>query len=602
MDIITESNINTRYLEAEADKLFGKYETKHGDDYNTDSIELVINKCLYAKQTLYDLFKKSKFWNNEQMSLSFVHEFQTTYDTNTFDYVKIWMKRHEAWKYESVQISVQKHYLGDSNVNVVDADNIRSDDIYDLRESNKHFDKFLCVLDSTPCDRFLSEETAKAINEYVPELKAHKGEKTVKFLCRVAHWYKLDNIKDIHTITAHDGDREKDFGWNYQKVRLGEALAPKTYKQRVYISINPLDFWSMSIGHKWTSCYSIDCSNLLGNSQYEYQGCYSAGTTAYALDGTSVIMYTLPADYNGDTPWQEQKLRRCVFNIIDDGTYNKFTMGVLYPDGRAGGCNDGEASLVKQWRNIMQKVVADCLGVKNQWTYSYNNVSAEAENDYDDGYIDIFHDGRYINTSYLGVKGTPHNAARIHIGECPICISCGREFETDEGPDNVMCEECRNGYDYEICARCGDRIDTEHDSYIYCEDNDSYYCDVECASNDGVEYCSDDGEYHDRNNWVYCDYSTCCLHEDYVRMDDGTIYRDYVDAQDDGYVPCEEGWYREEDTCYCVDDKLCHYIDYCYEGSDGNYYYSEAARDEADEANESENIKFMVEIDRKEAI
>lgn len=599
MDIITESNVNTRYLEAEADKLFGKYQTKHGDDYNTDSIELVINKCLYAKQTLYDLFKKSKFWNNEQMSLSFVHEFQTTYDVNVFNSVIVWMVNHEAWKYKSVRISTQKHYFSSDGNDDINANDILNEDIYDLRESNEHFDKYWNVIYSLSCDRFLSEETAKAINEYVPELKAHKGEKTVKFLCRVAHWYKLDNIKDIHKITAHDGVREKDYGWNYQKVRLGEALAPKMYKQRVYISINPLDFWSMSIGHKWTSCYSIDCSNLLGNSQYEYQGCYSAGTTAYALDNTSVVMYTLPADYNGDTPWQEQKLRRCVFNIIDDGTYNKFTMGVLYPDGRAGGCNDGEASLVKQWRNIMQLVVTDCLGVKNQWTYSYNNVSSEAENDYYEGYIDIFHGGQYINTSYL--KGTPHNIRLIHIGECPICISCGREFETDEEPDNVMCEECRDN-EHETCAECGRRIDTEHYDFIYCEDNGNYYCDAECASNDGVEYCSDDDEYHDRNNWVYCDYSNCYLHEDYVEMDDGTIYRDYNDAENDGYVLCEEGWYREEDTCYCVDDELYHNIDECYEGDDGNFYYSEAARDEADEANGSEHIKFMVEIDYKEAI
>ena len=590
MDIITESNINTRYLEAEANRLFGKYETKNGDDYNTDSIEAVINRCLYNKQTLYDLLKKSKYWDNEQMSLSFVHEFQTDYDTKTFNSVKDWMEKYEAWKYKSVQMSVQKRCLGDSDVNVVDANNILSDDIYNLRYDHKHFNKYYNMLDSIPCDRFLSERTVNAINTYAPELKAHKGEKTVKFLCRVAHVYKLDNIKDIHVLTAHDGVREKDYGWNYQKVRLGEALAPKTYKQRVYISINPLDFWSMSIGHKWTSCYSIDCSNLLGNSQYEYQGCYSAGTTAYALDNTSVIMYTLPEDYNGDTPWQEQKLRRCVFNIIDDGTYNKFTMGVLYPDGRAGGCNDGEASLVKQWRNIMQSTIADCLGVKNQWTYSYNNVSAEAENGYFDGYIDIFHDGQYINTSYLGVKGTPHNIRRIYIGASPRCISCGREFETYEDPNNVMCEDCWNDGD-ETCAECGASINTESsDDYIYCADNGNYYCDADCAADDGVKYCSDDCLYHAADEWVYCNYSNCCLHEDYVRMDDGTIYMTYEDAQDDGYIPCEEGWYREEEACYCVDDKLYHSIDYCYEGDDGNFYYSEAARDEADEANEKEAI------------
>lgn len=581
MDIITESNMNTRYLEAEADKLFGKYETKHGDSYNTDSIELVINKCLYAKQILYDLFKKSKFWNNEQMSLSFVHKFQTTYDEKTFGDVKEWMERHEAWKYRSVQIAVRTRY--NENVSaVVSADDIDYSDIYNLCENNKYFDKFCNVLDVVPCDRFLSEDTVVKINKYAPELKPHKGEKTVKFICRVAHWYKLDDIKDIHTITAHDGYRKKNFGWSYQKVRLGEALAPKTYEQRVYISINPLDFWSMSIGYKWTSCYSIDCSNLLGNSQYEYQGCYSAGTTAYALDSTSVIMYTLPADYNGDTPWQEQKLRRCVFNIIDDGTYNKFTMGVLYPDGRAGGCNDGEASLVKQWRNIMQLVVADCLETKNQWTYNYNNVAAEAENGYDEGYIDIFHGGQYINTSYLGVKGAPHNTKLIRIGEYPICINCGRHFETDEEADNVMCEECRNDYDYQICARCGDRINTEYDSYIYCEDNDCYYCDAECASNDGVEWCNDDERYHTADNYRYCEYSSCCLHEDYVEMDDGAIYRTYEDAENDGYASCEEGWYPEEEVCYCVDDELYHNIYYCYQGRDGEYYYLKTARDEAD--------------------
>jgi len=73
-------------------------------------------------------------------------------------------------------------------------------------------------------------------------------------------------------------------------------------------------------------------------------------------------------------------------------------------------------------------------------------------------------------------------------------------------------------------------------------------------------------------------------------MDDHTIYETYDDARDDGYILCEEGWYREEDACYCVDDELYHNIDECYEGDDGNFYYSEAARDEADEANEKEAI------------
>lgn len=586
MDIITESRIDTTYLRAEANRLFGQYKTRYGEDYITDEIEPVINQGLYSKQTLYDLLKNSPFWNNEQMSLSFVHGFRTDYDRDTFNKVIDWMINHEAWKYESVKRAVQNYY--GTNV-IVDANNIYHCCyiIDNLKDYNKHFNKFYNVLYCIHCDRFLSESTVEKINQCAPELKAHKGEKTVKFLCRVAHLYKLDDIKDIHKIEAHDGSREKDFGWNYQKVRLGEALAPKTYKQRVYISINPLDFWSMSIGHKWTSCYSIDCSNLLGNSQYEYQGCYSAGTTAYALDSTSVIMYTLPEDYNGDTPWREQKLRRCVFNIIDDGTYDKFTMGVLYPDGRAGGCNEGEASLVKQWRNIMQKVIADCLEVKNQWTYSYNNVSDEATDEYYEGYIDIFHGGQYINTSYLGVKGTPHNAKLIKIGARPRCISCGRDFHDDEEADNVMCEDCREDYD-ETCHYCGAGISTRNSDYIYCDDNGCCYCDSDCATDDGVEYCADDNRYHTNDQWRYCEYSECYLHEDYVEMNDGAIYRTYADAEDDGYTSCEEGWYPEGDVCYCVDDKLYHDIYHCYRGCDGNYYYSETERDEADKKADKE--------------
>ena len=61
--------------------------------------------------------------------------------------------------------------------------------------------------------------------------------------------------------------------------QVGEYMQSKTIPEKWYVSINPIDYLSMSDGNGWRSCHWIE------------DGCYRAGCFSYMNDKTTVIIY-----------------------------------------------------------------------------------------------------------------------------------------------------------------------------------------------------------------------------------------------------------------------------------------------------------------------
>ena len=379
------------------------------------------------------------------------------------------------------------------------------------------------------------------------------GQKTTRIMGKIAKEYGIDKIVDMKKTAWYDEngvyhEKEKDMGWNKQYAVLCDALNPLETERWCIVSVNPIDYWTMSFGHKWASCHTIDKNGIRESDGHTYGGCYSSGTESYMLDSSTVIMYLIDGDYNGTDYELEDKLKRCNFHIGED----KIVQGRVYPDGRDGGDED---DIAKEMRKIMQEIVAECCGVKNAWTLRrgieacYDTISeASGKTNYSDYF--------YYNDCNVSTLKGKTNTKKIFVGHAPICPCCGN---THDNCKNILCPPCSEEI---ICEECG--FECEND---YAEINGSYYCldcvtwckyhqEFEVNSESDFEYISgygyvclnaleNSGDYgYDAWNGEWFD----LRYENPVYTYDGNVYRNEENAIDAGYYFNEETyeWERRE--------------------------------------------------------
>lgn len=382
-------------------------------------------------------------------------------------------------------------------------------------------------------------------NGKVKGFGAVAGQKISRIVGKFFKNYGFNKITDYRSAihvdengVVHEGVK-RDYGWNREFALYCDAINILEFKRWTIISVNPLDYLTMSFGHKWQSCHTIDKRNIRGiDSGHVYHGMYCSGTMSYMLDKSSIIMYTIDEKYKGTEYWKQDKFNRCMFHIGED----KFIQGRLYPDGRDG----GDSSLSAQFRNIFQKVISECIEESNMWRLSkgITNCSKVAITR-GTHYADYLNYGD-CSVSYLKRNGVEINKNRITIGHNPICPNCGDEHERG---DYLSC--CSNSQ-HERCCYCDEEIDL--DDYIVDEDTERIYCSPECANNDDVYYCENVNEWHSENVYWdnYCDeyfYAT----DDMVAVEgryDTLYYMDSDNAESDGwhYIESENEWLNEESS------------------------------------------------------
>lgn len=397
--------------------------------------------------------------------------------------------------------------------------------------------------------RCISESTAKHLSETFTELRFHVGQKTSRVVNKICQYLGFDKVE----------------GYNREFAKYADSLSPMIIKRHTILSINPLDYLTMSFGNSWASCHTIDLNNKR-NMPANYGGCYSSGTISYMLDGVSMVLYTVDASYDGDEYWKEPKINRQMFHYGEE----KLIQSRLYPQD-----NDGDDSVYTPYRNIVQNIIATIFELPNLWTFSKGTDSVGRY---------IIHNGtnypdyrHYSNVTISRIKGT-ENTDSIMIGAKPICVCCGNRHRVSE---NIDC--CHSN----ICCECGCSIDEDDVIWI---DGDAY-C-RECCS-----YCEHCGEYHRgestyiegygyvcdycRNNYFY--YCECC--GEYVRED----YAYWVECEN-RYVcdDCLDRYYSYCEDCgnYFPSDEMNEYDDYLTLCND---CYEERLENEEDDEDEDED-------------
>jgi hypothetical protein len=489
-------------------------------EYTDSAIDEIIDEWATQKATLIEAFKKHPNYVDGKFLIAFDYDYERGLDTKV--------------------ISRFSRYIDE--VSSVYEDLI-PDDIKEQREAEgarqlpiKLYDFLMLDLKKWIIGRIIDEETAKYIEKILPQVHPHTGEKSSRVINRICTYLGYHKHPD----------------YNREFAKFADGLSPITIKRHTVLSINPLDYLTMSFGNSWASCHTIDKANKRGMPN-SYQGMYSSGTMSYMLDGSSMVFYTVDSEYEGNDYWTQPKINRQMFHYGED----KLVQGRLYPQD-----NDGDGEAYTPYRNIVQGIMSTIFDFPNLWNLKKGIDAASL-------YIQTkgTHYADYKNFANCSLSRIKYreNENMFIVGAEPICVNCGNRHLVS---DNINC--CSAG---SICADCGRRIYDEDDEFWV---NDQCYCRdcvtwCECCNeyyrNDDTTYIEDEDRYvcrYCRNDYYdYCEDCDSWYHRDNMWHIEGNDSWVCHNCRDDYYYCSNCGEYFTEDQVH-EDKHGNYYCDYCY--------------------------------------
>ena len=483
-------------------------------DYDIYVLEDIIDEWASQKGWLIEAFKKHPNYLEGKFMITFDADYERKVDKRASVVFSDWI-RYDAIPAINGQYPEAVKAKGDYCCGVP----------YDIYTFLRYLEDY-----ATRC---ISESTAKDLNYMFTELRFGAGQKTSRAVNKICQYLGFDKVD----------------GYNREFAKYADSLSPMVIKRHTILSINPLDYLTMSFGNSWASCHTIDKKNKR-NMPNNYSGCYSSGTISYMLDEVSMVLYTVDASYDGDEYWDQPKINRQMFHYGEE----KLVQGRLYPQE-----NDGDGTVYTPYRNIVQQIISTIFDFPNLWSL---NKGTDAVCQYIKSvgthYPDYCHFG---SCTISRIKGN-ENENKMIVGAEPICIVCGERHY-----DSESISHCSKY----VCADCGRRID----------EDDVYWIHGESYCRDCIHYCEYCGEYHTgeehyvngygyvcedclERHFVYCE---CCenyVHEDnsyYVDCEDRYVCGNCIDHY---YISCEDcgEYFPDDEICYDGDDALC---ESCYD-------------------------------------
>ncbi len=496
--------------------------------YDKWALGLIVDEWAAKKATLIEAFKKHPNYVDGKFLIAFDYDYERILDANAVDKFSKYIKN----------IATTDSYI----------ENL-PEDINKLRITQhkawlpERLWLFICWLTDYINSKTLSQETTKFLNENLPQIHPHVGEKASRVINRFCTYLGYNKHPD----------------YNREFAKFADALSPITIKRHTILSLNPLDYLTMSFGNSWASCHTIDKTNKR-NMPNSYEGQYSSGTVSYMLDGSSMVFYTVDSKYDDTDYWTQPKINRQMFHWGEE----KLVQGRLYPQD-----NDGNGGAYDPYRQIVQAIMSTVFNFPNLWKLSRGRDAASR-------YIDTegthYNDYRHYSNCTLSRIQDSENENSFTVGADPICISCGQRHECSE---NINCCDA----DVRTCECCGRSIYSEDDEYWV---GDYCYCE-NC-----VTYCEDCGYYELNKNVTWVEavsryVCNSCLEDNYEQCEYCGRWEynsdiNWVDSTEE-YVcdRCLRNKFTQCDGCgqYIPDDEI-KYVD-------GDYYCEECCPEEEEE-------------------
>lgn len=293
-----------------------------------------------------------------------------------------------------------------------------------------------CLMDtrlSSYYEPTISKEMASRFNEVLPEIKARSGTKTTRFVNKLCTYLNYNQHPE----------------YNKKFAEYSDALSPRTFKRFTVLSLNPLDYLTMSFGNSWSSCHTIDKENKR-RMPNGYEGQYGSGTMSYMLDSVSMVLYTIDSNATKEY-WDMPKINRQMFHYGNE----KLIQGRLYPQS-----NDWYGSAYIPYREFVQEILSATMGI-SAWSKA-DEIACRDTYSWGTHYRDY----DSFDNCRISIVEDSTNTKAIEIGAYPICISCGRRHRKE---NNIHCD-CKRRY---RCSKCGRVHETKDDvtfidGYAYC--------------------------------------------------------------------------------------------------------------------------------------
>lgn len=289
--------------------------------YTEEALNKIINIWATNKADLITAFKKHPNYLEGKFMIVFSHNFDRNVDVREIVNFRNWLIDSD------ITMAVREFMPEDMRNHVID---------YGRKLPSEIF-SFVFDLPANTA-QYIDDEIVTKLDDICPSIHAHKGQKMSRVVNKLLSYIGYDKLPDYNRMFA----------------KYADALNPLQITRHTVLSVNPLDYLTMSFGNSWASCHTIDKENKRGMPN-SYEGMYSSGTVSYMLDSPSMVFYTVDASYNGNEFWNEPKINRQMFHWGED----KLIQGRLYPQD-----NDGNNSVYTPHREIVQSIMSELF-----WLY-----------------------------------------------------------------------------------------------------------------------------------------------------------------------------------------------------------------------------------------
>ena len=420
-----------------ADYLFTHYRHRHTEH----GVDVMLNKAIESKGELLELLSKMPGYNgNGQVVIdhlmprenvpwqvySFVDEFGKKIDARR----KIVKNRNKDGK--TMMDIIREENMGQPTcikVNKINKVAFRKRDKSDefsyngeIADTVKKYERFLDSMDVMARNYMptVSGDTANRMNNIVSNIRAAEGQKTSRLFNKACDYFGVADQKS---------------GSSYQRefATYSNLVSGTQRQMKFIISVNPIDFLTMSFGKSWASCHTIDKLNLR-RAPGHYSGAYCGGTLSYMLDKVTFITYVVPAGHYNDgkillpnhAPSEElwfkdhpELMDKTYRNVYHWNGNGGLIQGRIYPQG-----NDGSTDLYKEFRMVVEKQICEALGLANSWSKPSRDYLSHVTTD-GAHYPDY---SRYSDCCGVLLKGIDDANFNMSIGHAGICPYCGEDI------------------------------------------------------------------------------------------------------------------------------------------------------------------------------
>lgn len=245
------------------------------------------------------------------------------------------------------------------------------------------------------------------------------GTKTSRAFNKICMHYGVDKLHPETKVV--NGVEKTVYPYDREFAVYSDLVSCGTRKMHFVISLNPLDYFTMSCGVNWNSCQHIRTGGAKG------------GAISYMLDKVSIITFVVE-NLNGDIH-NIPKVYRQMYHYEK----NLFVQNRLYPQG-----NDGATNLYDKFRNIMIEEFTELLGTDNEWKHKVGPEYCSPHIREGRGYM---HYRDYGHNRNVSIFYPENNEPKIQeqvmiIGHMGICVNCGKPYQHSGRFNHMWRSEC----------------------------------------------------------------------------------------------------------------------------------------------------------------